>query len=385
MRSEIRRNVEYRKLGDVTDIIMGQSPKGNSYNSNGFGVPLINGPTEFTNKYPIKRQWTTEPTKCCKKQDILICVRGSSTGRMNISDDIYCIGRGVAAISAKRVALTEYIYFLLDFEVDRILKSATGSTFPNITGKELNDLNMNIFPLPEQQKIANILSTWDKAIELKENLIEKKIEQKKGLMKKLFTGQIRLPGFVGVWKYFKAGEIFCNMTDKSHNGIGVVLSSTQDKGIIPRDKINIDIKYDKESLSNYKKVNIGEFVISLRSFQGGIEYSEFEGLMSPAYTVLKNLVDIESSFYRHLFKSVDFISRLNGLIYGIRDGKQIGYKDFSTMILPYPEIEEQKQIGEILDTATREINLHQQELDALKLQKKGLMQLLLTGIVRVNN
>lgn len=73
------------------------------------------------------------------------------------------------------------------------------------------------------------------------------------------------------------------------------------------------------------------------------------------------------------------------MIYGIRDGKQIGYKDFSTMILPYPEIEEQKQIGEILDAATKEINVNQQELDALKLQKKGLMQLLLTGIVRVNN
>jgi type I restriction enzyme S subunit len=92
---------EVKTLGDVSEIIMGQSPAGNSYNQNANGIALINGPTEFTEKYPIKIQWTTLPTKLCKEGDILLCIRGSSTGRMNISNDSYCIGRGVAAIRAK--------------------------------------------------------------------------------------------------------------------------------------------------------------------------------------------------------------------------------------------------------------------------------------------
>lgn len=87
-------------LGDVAEVIMGQSPKGNSYNRDGNGLPLINNPTEFTKKHPIKVQWTTEPTKLCKPLDLLLCVRGSSTGRMNIANDEFCLGRGVAAIRA---------------------------------------------------------------------------------------------------------------------------------------------------------------------------------------------------------------------------------------------------------------------------------------------
>lgn len=218
---------------------------------------------------------------------------------------------------------------------------ATGTTsVAAIYTRDLMKCHFAIPPKSEQQKITSILSTWDKAIELKEKLIEQKKAQKRGLMKKLLTGEVRLPGFEGEWKYIKAGDIFENIADKSHKGIGIVLSSTQDRGIIPRDEVNIDIKFNKDNLSSYKSVNIGEFVISLRSFQGGIEYSEYEGLLSPVYTVLRNKIAIESSFYKHLFKSTDFITRLNGLIYGIRDGKQIGYKDFSVMKLPYPNSDE---------------------------------------------
>lgn len=162
-----------------------------------------------------------------------------------------------------------------------------------------------------------------------------------------------------------------------------MLSSTQDKGIIPRDEIDINIKFDKSNLSNYKKVCIGDFVISLRSFQGGIEYSTFEGLVSPAYVVLRNKIPIAHSFYKYLFKTTDFVTRLNGLIYGIRDGKQIGYRDFSALKLPYPNVDEQKEIGKLIDKATKEIEILEEAKEVLILQKKGLMQLLLTGIVRV--
>lgn len=134
-------------LGQCAEIIMGQSPAGDSYNKYGNGYPLINGPTEFTERFPVKVQWTDKPTKFCKLHDILLCVRGSTTGRMNISNDKYCIGRGVAAIRGKGNIKTEFLEFALRYNVSEIMRLAAGSTFPNIDSKTLKGI-----PLPDVEE-----------------------------------------------------------------------------------------------------------------------------------------------------------------------------------------------------------------------------------------
>lgn len=243
-----------------------------------------------------------------------------------------------------------------------------------------------VLPLPsldERAKIAAILTTQDKIIELKEKLLAEKQQQKKYLMQQLLTGKKRLPGFSGEWSFPRAKEIFANISDKQHNGDLRVLSSTQDRGIVPRDEVDIDIKYDPTSLANYKKVQQGNFVISLRSFQGGIEYSAYTGLVSPAYTVLTPKKEISDEYYKHFFKSTDYINRLNVAVYGIRDGKQISYEDFGRIRIPYPPVDEQNAIATIFATSDREIDLLRQDVEQEKQKKKALMQLLLTGIARV--
>lgn len=237
----------------------------------------------------------------------------------------------------------------------------------------------------EQRKIAAILTTQDKVIELKEKRLAEKQRQKKYLMQQLLTGKKRLPGFYGVWSFPKAKELFRSVSDKDHNGDLAVLSSTQDRGIVPRDEVDIDIKYDACSLVNYKKVSKGNFVISLRTFQGGIEYSAYTGLVSPAYTVLSSRKEIADGYYKQFFKSTEYINRLNVAVYGIRDGKQISYEDFGRLRIPYPPIKEQAAIAEVLSAADREIELLRQEIEQDKQKQKALMQLLLTGIVRVKN
>lgn len=237
--------------------------------------------------------------------------------------------------------------------------------------------------LPEQQKIATILSTQDKVIELKEKLLVQKQQQKKYLMQQLLTGKKRLLGFDRKWNYVKANEIFKSIVDKSHGGKLEVLSSTQDKGIVPRSQVDIDIKYNENSLSTYKKVCEGDFVISLRSFQGGIEYSNYAGIVSPAYTVLRAIVKIDAGYYKQFFKSSNYIKRLNVAVYGIRDGKQISYDDFGQIKIPVPPIEEQREVAKILSIADHEIDLLQKSIEAEKQKKKALMQLLLTGKVSV--
>lgn len=154
-------------LGDIADIVMGQSPTGESVNTNGLGVPLLNGPTEFTIRYPKAVQFSTDPKRFSKVNDILFCVRGSTTGRMNWADQDYAIGRGLAAIRHKQGA--EYRYFvkaILDYYLDTMLASASGSTFPNVSKDQLNDLEISYPPLSEQKAIALVLSSLDDKIDL---------------------------------------------------------------------------------------------------------------------------------------------------------------------------------------------------------------------------
>ena len=259
-----------------------------------------------------------------------------------------------------------------------------GGTRTRLYLKNLSQYRLSVPCFQEQQKIAAILTTQEKVIELKEKRLAEKQRQKKYLMQQLLTGRKRLPGFSGEWTFPKAKEIFQSVSDKDHNGDLAVLSSTQDRGIVPRNEVDIDIKYDACSLVNYKKVTKGNFVISLRSFQGGIEYSTYTGLVSPAYTVLASRQEISAEYYKQFFKSVDYINRLNVAVYGIRDGKQISYGDFGRLRVPYPPIKEQIAIAEVLTAADREMELLRQEIEQEKQKKKALMQLLLTGIVRVN-
>lgn len=276
-------------------------------------------------------------------------------------------------------------YFLTKRGTDILGAASPGGAGRNKTLGQDRFLKSKIVlpPIEEQKKIAAILTTQDKVIELKEKRLGEKQRQKKYLMQQLLTGKKRLPGFSGEWSFLKAKEIFQNISDKDHNGDLPVLSSTQDKGIVPRDEVDIDIKYDTCSLVTYKKVSKGNFVISLRSFQGGIEYSTYTGLVSPAYTVLSSRKEISDEYYKHFFKSTDYINRLNVAVYGIRDGKQVSYEDFGRIRIPYPPIKEQATIAEVLSAADREIELLRQNIEQEKQKKKALMQLLLTGIVRV--
>lgn len=189
---EIPRDWDLRSFGDVAEVIMGQSPAGTSYNNMGAGIPLINGPTEFTDKYPIKIQWTTQPTKTCKDGDLLLCVRGSSTGRMNISDGMYCIGRGVAAIRAKSGSDTRFLTYLLHSAIQRLLSFSTGSTFPNIDRKSISSIQIDLPPFSEQQSIATVLSDMDAEIFAIENRRHKTFTLMQGMMQELLTGRIRL-------------------------------------------------------------------------------------------------------------------------------------------------------------------------------------------------
>ena len=135
-----------------------------------------------------------------------------------------------------------------------------------------------------------------------------------------------------------------------------LLAVTQEEGVVYRDNLSLKINSSPEGILGYKIIEPGSFVISLRSFQGGIEYSKVLGISSPAYTVLKSKIDLCDDFFRILFKRESFINKLGSLIYGIRDGKQITFADFQILKLPFPSVAEQQKIAEYIVSLETMIN-----------------------------
>jgi type I restriction enzyme, S subunit len=131
------------KLSKIANITMGQSPKGASYNKNNQGVPLLNGPTEFGETYPIPIQWTTSPKKLCKTGDLLLCVRGNTAGKMNWADQQYCLGRGISGINGiEEKGDIHFIKYALENKINELLSGATRSTFPNLDRDTLQSLKI---------------------------------------------------------------------------------------------------------------------------------------------------------------------------------------------------------------------------------------------------
>jgi type I restriction enzyme S subunit len=171
-------------LSEISTIVMGQSPEGESYNEIGQGCPLINGPVEFGEYFSIKAKWTTEPKKYCKKGDLIFCVRGSTVGKSVIADDRYAIGRGVCSISSK---YQFHLIQLIKTNLNEILKDVTGSTFPNIDRDTLGNYPIVISSNEKLEEFEIMSKSFCEIIRIKARENQKLTELKELLLSKLAT------------------------------------------------------------------------------------------------------------------------------------------------------------------------------------------------------
>ncbi len=251
-----------------------------------------------------------------------------------------------------------------------------------IRGSELAKIKMPLPPLPEQRKIAEILSTWESAIELMEQQIESKQRLKKGLMKQLLPGKLRFPGFDSEWQLVTLGDIFFerNENDSSLD----LLSITGDKGIIPRDELGRkDTSSDDKS--NYKVIMPGDIGYNtMRMWQGRSSVSRLKGIVSPAYTVVTPKKNHDVDFYGYLFQLPKIIHLFYRYSQGlVSDTWNLKFPHFSQIKIDVPGYDEQKRIAEALLKLDEEIEILNNRTSAFERQKRGLMQKLLTGEVRV--
>lgn len=397
LNKEIPIDWQAKKISEIGKVKGGKRlPKGYVLQSSANGYPYItvadmkNGGVNLNSiKYaPIEVvEKIKNYTISCK--DIYITVVGSTLGSIGIIPeelDGALLTENADKITDLKVN-QKYLLFVLDSPIFQniISNERTVNAQPKLAINKINNFVIPVPPEIEQQKIAEILSTWDKTIDLKEKLIEEKKLQKKGIMKKLLTGEVRFPGFESEWNEVKLGDVIKEINIKTtENNQYPVLTSSRQGIFLQEEYFNKSVASSDNS--GYKVIKKGQFTYRTMSDDGSFKFNQLTehevGVVSPAYVVfeainidpiyLKFLMD-DYSFNEHIIKVTQGGTRLS-----------LKYNSLSQFVLNIPAPHEQKAISEIFKTVDRGVHLLEFELKALKLQKKGLMQMLLTGIVRVS-
>jgi type I restriction enzyme, S subunit len=286
-------------------------------------------------------------------------------------------------------AVPQFIGYWFNYEkVQRRLKelATVGVSQSNINPTRLqHDLHVPLPPLAEQQEISDILGKWDEALEKLDALIGAKDRRKQALMRQLLTGARRLPGFNKKWVRAKLGDLFENRTESNRLDLSL-LSITADHGVVRRDTL---VKRDtsSEDKSKYLRIAPGDIGYNtMRMWQGVSALSSLEGIVSPAYTICIPTKHIDGQFVAHFFKLPHTISLFHRHSQGLVDDTlNLKFPHFATIEVTVPsDVTEQRAIAAVLDTADAELRLLRQQRTALDQQKRGLMQRLLTGTIRVS-
>ncbi|WP_347160130.1 restriction endonuclease subunit S [Pontibacter chitinilyticus] len=273
-------------------------------------------------------------------------------------------------------------YFTSDYFINqysRVMGQSTRNQVPITTQRKF----YTILPkLSEQKKIASILYCWDEAILYTQQILYKLLERNKGLTLQLLTGKKKLKGFNKPWKEIHLAEAFIERNETGY--LNLDLLSVGSLGIYPQSQS------EKRDTSNsdkakYKRICPGDIGYNtMRMWQGRSALSSLEGIVSPAYTIVTPKENQYSKFYAYLFRLPSVINKFFRNSQGlVEDTLNCKFKDFAKVKVEVPEYEAQVAIANILNTAHFEIKAYEQKLFALQHQKKGLMQKLLTGEVRV--
>lgn len=322
-----------------------------------------------------------------KTGDLLLTIRGS-TGRVAFvprSLEGANITQDTARIRVSTGDSAEYLYYALQSPITQrqIELNTVGQAVKGINIAEVKKLLIFHPSKPIQTKIAQILSTWDKAIATTERLLANSQQQKQALMQQLLTGQKRFAGFTEDWKHYALGQLFSERNETNRPDLSL-LSITTEQGVIDRaDSGKKDTS--SEDKSKYRRICPGDIGYNtMRMWQGVSGLSDKEGIVSPAYTILQPTELIDSKFASYLFKTPTlihvFMRHSQGLV---SDTWNLKYEHFAKIKVFAPRVAEQQKIAQVLSTADAEIANLQAQLAALKQEKKALMQQLLTGQRRV--
>ena len=325
-------------------------------------------------------------------------------GKLKISkilnNDEWLLNQRVAKLDSKVGTIEYYInYFKQPYFCYQLEVLMAGTDPPNLSLTEFKNIKIPVPPLPEQKKIADCLSTWDCAIEKQSQLINALTQRKKALMQQLLTGKKRLPGFSGEWKEVKLGDI------------GEISSAGVDKNIVEGEKpirlLNFLDVYRRDFLYSHEQnhwVTANDYKIEKCSIKKGDVFftpsSEVPNDIAISAVAMENFDNVVYSYHivrfrikekwdlrykAYAFKTDEFFKQAQRICDGSGQRYVISQNNFKNIKIKIPSLEEQTAIAEILATADRELTLQKEKLAQLQTQKKGLMQVLLTGKKRLLN
>ena len=248
-----------------------------------------------------------------------------------------------------------------------IAKIAQGVSVVHLYGGDLKMLSVTFPQSPEQKKIADCISLLDRRISVQSGLIEDLQKLKAALVERLFCNKQN-------WRRYKYRDLLTPISERnSRNQFSNVLSASQEFGMVSRTDLDIDIKFDKSAVTTYKIVRDGDYVLHLRSFQGGLAFSSMTGICSPAYTILRPVKELEYGFFQEYFMSRSFINSLRLVTYGIRDGRSINVDEFLDMTVEIPDSTTQRRIISILSTMNSRLRLAIKQNENYNKQKQYLL------------
>lgn len=257
-------------------------------------------------------------------------------------------------------------------------KRAQGKTVVHLHNDDLAQIKLFYPSISEQKQIGVFFQKIDVDILLLKNKLDKLQVFKKSMLEKMFprpgekVPEVRFRGFTGDWEKRKLGSIFEEYSEKNHAELPPLMI-VQGGGTILRDESDRSLQYDRSNLSSYKMVNKDDFIVHLRSFEGGLEKASSQGIISPAYHTFHG-EGIDARFYYAYFRSAVFIRHdLKPHVYGIRDGRSIDIEGMKSILIPYTSYEEQKKIGDCISLLDQLIMLCQCKLEKLQSMKQAML------------
>ena len=360
-------------IKDVADFMGGGTPSSSNESFWQGTIPWISSSDIVENdikNISISRYITEEAiahsaTKLCPAPSILIVSR-VGVGKIALSKEAICTSQDFCNLINIKVEPI-FLTYCLSQIMKRKSMEVQGTSIKGITTSEIQKISINIPSLQEQKKIGKILSLLDERIATQNKIIEDLKKLKSAIIEKLYK-EIQ-----GTWYSYR--QLFSIINERNKQlEYSNVLSASQERGMVSREDLNLDIHFERSNISTYKIVKNGDYVIHLRSFQGGFAFSEKTGICSPAYTVLRPNNLLVYGYLSNYFTSRDFVKSLIIVTYGIRDGRSINVDEWLDMKVVIPSKEQQTHIVNVIESIENKIKNEETYSNCLLNQKQYLLR-----------
>ena len=361
------------KLGDYGKVVTGNTPPTKNIENYENGTYLWASPADLGRIKSISETKIMlsakgfSTTRALPKGSVLITCIGSTIGKTGMATKEMSTNQQINSIVVNDNNDNEFVYYAIQSAFPRYLSSIAVQAVP-IISKSSFELLPNQRPcLQEQKKIGKFLSLLDERIATQSKIIEDLKKLKCAIIEKVYS---EIQG-----KEYSYGQLFDVVNERNKQmEYSNILSASQEKGMVNRDDLNLDIQFERSNINTYKIVKKGDYVIHLRSFQGGFAFSDKLGVCSPAYTILRPNSILEYGYLSNYFTSQRFIKSLVLVTYGIRDGRSINVDEWLSMKITIPSKEHQQYIVKMIRSFERKIEDEEAYATQLSIQKQYLLR-----------